>query len=346
MEIINTATSLKDLQPGTESKIVSSGKDTTEQIREHQPQAYQWPRISIVTPSYNQGQFIEETICSVLLQNYPNLEYIIIDGGSTDNTIEIIKKYEKYLDYWISEPDKGQTHAINKGLGRITGDIWSYLNSDDLLCPGALHRIAEVFQNPEIYWVGGVSSVVEGEHEQTIGYIKPAIPTNPKDYLSTWNRNIKYVFPCSNVSFMRKDILRKCGFFDETYQYGMDIEYYVKTIFQGGFNLHLISDVLGKWRWHAESKTMKEGIAYGFRADEIKIANQYKEYLNLDAQQQLEKELKSQKKWLFLREASFYKQHGYRKKAFIHLFHSLKLYPSLIWFRPWISGIIKLIIGL
>src|SRR5258708_33872657 len=104
-----------------------------------------WPRISIVTPSYNQGQFLEETLRSVLLQGYPNLEYIIMDGGSSDNSAEIIEKYAPQLAYWESKPDSGQTHAINKGLKRSTGTIMGWLNSDDILLPKSLCRIAETF---------------------------------------------------------------------------------------------------------------------------------------------------------------------------------------------------------
>src|SRR5262245_10149752 len=100
-----------------------------------------WPRVSVVTPSYNQGQFIEETIRSVLLQGYPDLEFIIIDGGSSDQTVEIFKKYESWLTYWVSERDKGQSHAINKGLARTTGDLFNWINSDDLLLPGALAAV-------------------------------------------------------------------------------------------------------------------------------------------------------------------------------------------------------------
>lgn len=104
------------------------------------------PKISIITPSYNQGEFIEETILSVIGQNYPNLEYIIIDGGSTDRTVEVIKKYEKYLTYWVSEKDKGQSHAINKGFDRATGDILGWLNSDDLYLPGTFSSISELMK--------------------------------------------------------------------------------------------------------------------------------------------------------------------------------------------------------
>lgn len=99
------------------------------------PDGKPWPKISIVTPSFNQGQYIEETIRSILLQGYPNLEYIVIDGGSTDGAVDVIRKYEKWLTYWVSEPDKGQADAINKGLERCTGEIFNWINSDDILLP-------------------------------------------------------------------------------------------------------------------------------------------------------------------------------------------------------------------
>ena len=99
------------------------------------------PKISIITPTYNQGEFIEETIQSVIQQGYPNLEYIIIDGGSTDQTVNIIKQYESYITYWISEPDRGQAHAINKGLMVATGDVLDYINSDDYYLPHTLIKV-------------------------------------------------------------------------------------------------------------------------------------------------------------------------------------------------------------
>jgi len=116
-----------------------------------------WPRISIVTPSYNQEQFLEETICSVLDQGYPNLEYIIIDGGSTDKSSEIIRKYAAHLAYHCSEPDRGHYDAVNKGFARSTGEIMAFLNSDDKYFPGALRIVAESFLCfPEISWIASL----------------------------------------------------------------------------------------------------------------------------------------------------------------------------------------------
>lgn len=125
-----------------------------EKCTELTPSGKLWPKISIVTPSYNQGQFLEATICSILGQNYPNLEYIVIDGGSTDNSVEIIKKYERHLAYWVSEKDAGQYDAINKGFARSTGEIMAWLNSDDMYLPWVFRTIGEIFSDfAEINWL-------------------------------------------------------------------------------------------------------------------------------------------------------------------------------------------------
>jgi glycosyltransferase involved in cell wall biosynthesis len=133
------------------------------------PDGSAWPRISIVTPSYNQGDFIEETIRSVLLQGYPNLEYIVIDGGSTDQTIDVIRRYEKWLTHWASEKDRGQSHAVNKGLARATGELFNWINSDDLLLPGALTAIGaascrdEAIAGPVLNFGAGASQIIENK---------------------------------------------------------------------------------------------------------------------------------------------------------------------------------------
>ena len=119
-----------------------------------------WPRITIVTPSFNQAQYLEETIRSVLLQGYPNLEYLVFDGGSTDGSVDILRRYDRFLDAWVSERDKGQSDAINKGLARCTGTIVNWLCSDDVLLPGALFRVGEAFtksRESTSCWIGEIS---------------------------------------------------------------------------------------------------------------------------------------------------------------------------------------------
>lgn len=122
----------------------------------------EYPIISVVTPVYNQAKYLEQTILSIVNQGYPNLEYIIIDGGSTDGTVDIIKKYEKHLAYWVSEPDKGMYHAIQKGFERSTGEIMCWLNSDDVFFDKCLFAIADVFtQHPKVEWFSGKSASID-----------------------------------------------------------------------------------------------------------------------------------------------------------------------------------------
>ena len=129
---------LSELPPPPSGKTGWPWTEESRRLPNQMPSGCPWPRISVVTPSFNQGKFIEETIRSVLLQGYPNLEYLMIDGGSTDNSVEIIKKYSPWLTYWVSEPDDGQSDAINRGLKMSSGDFATWINSDDLLCKNAL----------------------------------------------------------------------------------------------------------------------------------------------------------------------------------------------------------------
>jgi glycosyltransferase involved in cell wall biosynthesis len=135
------------------------------------PDGKKWPKISIVTPSYNQGQFLEETIRSVLLQNYPNLEYIIMDGGSTDGSVEIIKQYENHLSYWISEKDKGQADAIQRAFEKATGEIIGWINSDDYFMPDALSTAAKEFlKQPDMELLIGGYLVIRASGKKICKY--------------------------------------------------------------------------------------------------------------------------------------------------------------------------------
>jgi glycosyltransferase involved in cell wall biosynthesis len=146
---------LAELPPPPEGKIGWPWTKESAWWADCAPDDRRWPRISIITPSFNQGEFIEETIRSILLQGYPDLEYIVLDGGSTDGSVEIIKKYSPWLSYWVSEADSGQSDAINRGLKRASGEFATWINSDDLLCPNALVRQAvEVGFKPHTVYAG------------------------------------------------------------------------------------------------------------------------------------------------------------------------------------------------
>lgn len=203
-----------------------------------------FPKITIVTPSYNQGQFIERTIKSVLDQQYPNLEYIVMDGGSTDDTVSVLKKYDKKI-IWVSKKDKGQTHAINKGLKKASGSILAYLNSDDTYQPGTFLRIGEFFAtHPHAYFVYGHGRLIDSKDKE-VGFYNDSPTSRAK------------LFEQCNISqptcFWRRELLDTIGFFDESFQFTMDYEYWVRVAKQ--YHLYYLRDVLANTRIHPDAKT-------------------------------------------------------------------------------------------
>lgn len=211
-----------------------------------------YPRISIVTPSYNQGAFIEETIRSVLAQGYPNLEYIIIDGGSTDETVAIIKKYEPWLTYWVSEKDKGQSDALNKGLGRISGDIVGWLNSDDVYEPGVFADLHQAFANPETMIVNGDCYLTN-----ELGNKEHLIQADPV----TRDRLLKYWIPKSMPPqpsvFFRSEVLKQTGLINVSLHYAMDYDLWLRMIDRYAFTY--IPKPFSQYRFHSASKSVMEG---------------------------------------------------------------------------------------
>lgn len=192
-----------------------------------------YPKISIVTPSYNQAEYIEDTLKSVLNQEYPNLEYIVIDGGSTDGSDKIIKKYEGALAYWVSEPDRGQTHAINKGLARATGDILAYLNSDDIYLEGALLDVAN-FANSydDVDLIHGKCAIIDRFGQRTGGR-SASIETYPEivDLWRVWWNERNFVQP---EVFWTRRIMEKIGSFNESLFWVMDYDYWLRILEAGG----------------------------------------------------------------------------------------------------------------
>ncbi len=205
------------------------------------------PKISVITPSYNQGHFLEETIISVIGQGYQNLEYIIFDGGSTDNTIEIIKKYSNSLSFWVSEKDAGQSNAINKGFERATGDILLWLNSDDLLMPGALSYIA-----------------ANSDTEKANFYFGNCIHFNHKNGLSSYGSNVKYYhenFLLENAdyiiqpsSYFTRKAWEATGNLNEKMHYAFDWEWFLRAK-QKQVTFIPINECLSLYRIHDTHKT-------------------------------------------------------------------------------------------
>lgn len=181
-----------------------------------------YPKISIVTPSFNQGQYLEKTILSVINQNYPNLEYIIIDGGSTDNSIDIIKRYEKHLTYWVSEKDKGQSDAINKGLKKSTGDIFNWLCSDDYLEENVLCRIGEVFTSDSniMCYTGNLRKFTS---TQSLGGFQELLK-------KSWRETIKKRVVKQPSTFFRTSVIKRLGLLNEKLHYSMDTELLCKFL--------------------------------------------------------------------------------------------------------------------
>ncbi|HEY5370598.1 MAG TPA: glycosyltransferase family 2 protein [Hanamia sp.] len=209
-----------------------------------------FPKISIVTPSYNQGQFIEQTILSVLNQNYPNLEYIIIDGGSTDSTVNVIKKYEHRLKYWISEKDRGQADAINKGLQFCTGEVFNFINSDDYLAEGALYKIAEAFADIVTGIVAGTVSNINEEGIEDLW-------VNKNLEIEKLLKNDSEVIYHQPGVWLRTEIVKKVGEFNIDYRYCFDQEHFYKYLLYNNKVCYL-PDVLAFFRLHKDSKTVKE----------------------------------------------------------------------------------------
>ncbi len=209
------------------------------------------PLVSIITPSFNQGRFLESTIRSVLDLDYPRVEYLVIDGGSSDETTAIIQKYAAHLSYWVSEPDRGQAHAINKGLRRARGDILGWLNSDDLLLPDAVSRAADVFQRePQIDVVYSRLERINQAGERI------PTPTLPKDTLEfSLKELLGECIVNQPGAFWRRSIMSRAGLLDESLQYAMDYEYWARLALEGA-QFRRLPQVSARFRLSPTSKTV------------------------------------------------------------------------------------------
>jgi len=240
---MTTALTLKDLPPPPPGKSGWPWTVSSKVIPETMPDGSELPRLTIVTPSYNQGKFLEATIRSVLLQGYPNLEYIIIDGGSTDCSIEVIKRYEKYLFYWHSKKDKGQADAINQGLNKSSGRILAWINSDDVYVKRTFYKIIKSFQaHPNCVVVHG-NRILINEIGAVTGWVS----------LPSFDPETGIYNVCSETAFWQRSAMNEVGLLNANLQFAIDLEFFSRLYKQGKFLK--LDDYLGYFRCYSESKS-------------------------------------------------------------------------------------------
>ena len=250
------------------------------------------PRITVVTPSFNQGQFLEETLRSVLDQNYPNLEYIVCDGGSTDNSVESIKRYQDRLAWWVSEKDKGQSNAINSGFARATGDLLAYINSDDTLAPGSLMAAGEAFEAGH-EWITGWVMYLEPD-----GGEWPQLP-RPMYNGVDWHL---YNPVCQQGTYWSARLFRELGPFWEDMHYAFDYEFWMRLWFVAKVKPHMLRRRMGGYRLHESSKTVS--VWEKFEADFDVVRAHYRHYLS-HAEQKEVGEFHRLRKWAQHRDAAW-----------------------------------------
>jgi glycosyltransferase involved in cell wall biosynthesis len=300
-------------------------------------------RIGIVTPSYNQGQFLEETINSVLSQDYTPLQYVIIDGGSSDQSVEIIRKYEKYLHFWISEKDAGQSQAINKGLRQIRADVWAYLNSDDTYRPGTFGKVAAAFRDPNATWVTGRGAYVDVVGDRVDEMI-PVIDWNIDAVLESLISS-PVVMAVQVSNFMRSSIIDEFGYFDETLHYCMDVEYGLRPLLAGVRPL-VIDEVLANARLHSQSKTVNQEASGAFAKESAEILERLISTGRLENHSQAASNaLEGYRRQEAIGDVWRAWQHQGRMRAFIAWAKAVTERPSLVAHRPALGQLRRIITG-
>lgn len=255
---------LSELPPPPPGRTGWPWTEESPQAPERMPDGREWPLVSVVTPSYNQGRFIEETIRSILLQGYPNLEYIIIDGGSNDETLEVIRKYEPWISFWVSEKDNGQSDAINKGFRRAHGDIIAWLNSDDTYLAGGIQHAARAFaDDPQTAMIYGGCNIVD--EDGRLNTLYPSREFDLKILVTAWN------FIPQPATFFRRDIYQAVGEVDVDLHYSMDRDLWIRLGQQ--FKARRIHPVIATIRYYDECKT--KAISRDGRKERLMICRKY-----------------------------------------------------------------------
>ncbi len=252
MTISNAMSSIEQLPEAPSYKKGWPWTEQSDAWPEKMENGMPWPRITIVTPSFNQGEYIEETIRSVILQRYPNLEYIIMDGGSKDHTVQVLEKYTSFITHWESKKDEGQTHAINKGFAVATGEIIAWLNSDDFYTKNAFQHLQPAI--PADWKMGHIQKVRDGaliglrrrdmEPDRAIG----------RCFKNGGRKDFAYSQP---ASFWSRGLVNRVGALNEKYNYIMDADFILRSL-AVGYQPTRIEAPLVNFRLHAESKTISQ----------------------------------------------------------------------------------------
>ena len=222
------------------------------------------PRLTVITPSLNQAKYLERALCSVLDQGYPDLEYIVMDGGSTDGSVDILRRYEDQLAYWTSAPDQGQSWAINRAIERASGEVIAYINSDDYYLPGAFEAALLHFHDPTVRWVAGAT-----EYREVDGTLETHwIPSPPAGLRGRWVRNSWYVPQAS--SFWRSDVFDEFGLLREDLDFVFDTEFGLRVAL-GGVHPVTFDDSLAVRYLHPEAKSADRSR---FDAEYAQVAKQ------------------------------------------------------------------------
>ena len=227
------------------------------------------PRITLVTPSFQQGEFLAETIESVLDHHYPNLQYIIVDGGSRDESVSVIRRYARHLDWWVSEPDQGQSDALGKGFARADGVLLNWLNSDDLLRPGALHAVAEAWQASGADLIVGEDLPFTHDPAKPVGHFRPSGHHWP-ECLRFWSDEFRYHQPCT---FFSARAWLASGGLDSTLHYVMDYDLYCRILALPDCRVELLNRPLTAFRLHPDAKTSAQ--RQHFLAEQTLVSRRY-----------------------------------------------------------------------
>jgi len=270
------------------------------------------PLVSIVTPSFNQGEFIEETIQSILNQDYPNIEHIVIDGASTDGTLSVLKRYDGRI-FWLSQPDRGQSDAINKGFRRARGDILTWLCADDLYERTTVAKIVKHFDEHS------ATAMVYGEclYIDSMGETIGKYPTRDFDIAAL----LLFGFIPQPTVFMRKSVLDRVGLADTDLHFAMDLDLWVRIAMSG--RVDFISEILGRYRLHDGTKTVSSSGA--FEREGIRVKERYLNDTNF--KKCLDSSYRNVSCRVYLKIASFYFYEGEVTKTIQYLMKAFAANP-------------------